>query len=535
MAKSNRLLKKNNRDSFDDAVLALLDGESLEGTRFEESRAGQPRAWNGLRILESIRDLYGGPSPFEAGLLQNNAGGDRLQFKEELGAGAFGRVRRARDLELARDVAIKTVPLANAHAMNLLKEARALAKVEHPGVVRIYRVSKTADAVQVEMQLIEGDGLDRWIGKNGPVAAAEAARVGAEIADALEAIHSEGLIHGDLKPSNVMRRGDGSIVLLDFGLARFIQLDSAAAGIIPRGTPAVMAPEQLEPGETVGPRADLYALSVILYWMVAGRFPHDASTFGELKDRVLRGSPRPIEGADSEFCTIVSRGMSRRPRDRFANAREFAGALRNYLEQRAARTRPLRCDANLFVKRGGDEVRLQSGGEVRIGDRLSLEIASGEEMSVYIFNESRAGEFYLLFPIQGLDLNNPLSAGSHRLPGRRARSAMSWTVNSDGGGEERICIVATRVPIPEVEECIKNARPASETEAILYPRLSPRAEVALMRGIGGLARERETVSSHARGAGRLDAIARGVESANSGGACSGSAWCRILTLKNAAV
>lgn len=533
MSRPNRLTNKTADRDFTAAVSALLDGEALDWKRFDESRRGNPAPWQALQILESIRNIYEGDSPLNFGGGSNSSSFVRLQILDEIGAGSFGRVCRARDRVLDRDVAVKIIPANRENAGRLFQEVRALAKVEHPGVVRIYHVSKDKESIYIEMELVRGERLDHLLSKRGKVDYTEAAAIGAQAADALEAIHREGLIHGDVKPANLMRRADGRIVLLDFGLARFISLQNEASGVLPKGTPMVMAPEQLTPGEAVGPRADLYALSVILYWLASGRYPCEASTLAEMGERVRAGRIAPLgdicKDADRRFVEIVMRGLSTRPADRFGSAGEFAAALREAagLQKRT----PLLCETNVFVTRGGGDFRLHSGSTIKIGDRISAEVTLDGEASIYIFNESKAGEFYLLFPLPGMEPKNPLSSGTHRLPGRRGRTALQWTVNSAGGGEERIIIVATRKPIIDIDELVKNARPASETADVIYPKLTSGPQLALMRGLGGLtAAEEDVDAADARG-GRLRALAERLDRTAGG---SGDLWCRLITLKNAA-
>lgn len=530
---TGRSLRGPGRDDFSDAVLALLDGEQVDWSRLDESGKSEPGALEALRLLESIKNIYDSAPVLAPAMTPHAPAATRLQIHEEIGRGAFGRVCRARDLELQREVAVKIVPALHESSFAILQEARALARVEHPHVVRIYHVSQDISNIYIEMELVDGERLDHWLARNGPPAPAEAARMAVQVADALAAIHREGLIHGDVKPANLMRRHDGRIVLLDFGLARFTSLQKNPEGALPRGTPAVMAPEQLIPGEVPGPRADLYSLAVVLYWLASGKYPFVAATFAELRERVSAGAHIPLasicKNVDSALIQIVERGMAPQARQRFATAEEFASALRNYLSKCDLDSRPFLCEANVFVKRNGGDLRVRSGGNVRIGDRLSLEVTLDREASVYVFNESDAGEFYLLFPLPGMNITNPLPAGSHRLPGRRGRSPMYWTVNSDGGGGEKILILATCDGILQIDEIVKNAPRASETEAIVYPRIPAHVRNAVMRGIGGLATGDAESGGAARRGGRLDSLVREIE--DSRGATR-EPWCRLIELKN---
>src|SRR5688572_7138265 len=188
---------------------------------------------------------------------------------EKLGSGAFVAVYRARDEQLGRDVALKVLlPGAAMDArarQRFLDEARALASVRHPNVLAIHSVLEANGRIGLVMELIEGQSFDEIIQESGPFSAGEASRVGAELCRALAAVHAAGLVHRDVKLSNILRERGGRIVLTDFGLGVFItrETESETRGLV-AGSPLFMAPEQAR-GEDVDARTVLYALGVVLY------------------------------------------------------------------------------------------------------------------------------------------------------------------------------------------------------------------------------------------------------------------------------
>jgi serine/threonine protein kinase len=227
-----------------------------------------------------------------------------------LGVGGMGEVYRATDSNLKRSVAIKVLPASMAGDADRLarfqREAEVLATLNHPSIGAIYGVEKTADFTALVMELVEGEDLaDRIAG--GPIPVDEALRIATQIAGALEAAHEQGIIHRDLKPANIKLRADGTVKLLDFGLAKAIESVPGAssspsmsptltspvlmtgAGVI-LGTAAYMAPEQAR-GSAVDRRADVWAFGCVLYEMLTGTRVFASENLSDAVAAVLRSEP----------------------------------------------------------------------------------------------------------------------------------------------------------------------------------------------------------------------------------------------------
>ena len=206
----------------------------------------------------------------------------------KLGEGGMGEVYRARDSKLNRDVAIKVLPESFAHDPDRLarfeREAQVLAALNHPNIAHIHGLESSSGAGALVMELVEGDDLSELIAR-GPIPFAEALPIAKQIADALEAAHELGIIHRDLKPANIKVRADGTVKVLDFGLAKALDpatSSSAEAMNSPTltvrgtqmgliiGTAAYMSPEQAR-GKAVDRRADIWAFGVVLYEMLTGQ------------------------------------------------------------------------------------------------------------------------------------------------------------------------------------------------------------------------------------------------------------------------
>jgi len=258
----------------------------------------------------------------------------------ELGRGGMGRVYLASDSRLGRSVALKALPPEATrdprHRERLRREARAAAQLTHPGICTVYALEEIDDDLYIATEYLEGHTLREEVisGARPPLdSVIDTAR---QLASALAGAHAKGVIHRDLKPENVMRTRDGSVKILDFGLAR---VENPAAGMgltlaMPgtvAGTPAYMAPEQID-GRTVGPAADVFAFGVLMYEWITGRHPFQAGTQLAMLARVMESSPEPIIArveVPPWLSDLVDRCLRKPVSDRFASALELVAALEN--------------------------------------------------------------------------------------------------------------------------------------------------------------------------------------------------------------
>jgi serine/threonine-protein kinase len=263
---------------------------------------------------------------------------NRYELRELMARGATAEVWRGHDLQLGRAVAVK---LLHPHLLpdrlsrrRLAAEARAVAALSHPSIVRVYDVELAAERPAIVLELVEGGTLAQRLAAEGRLPAREAARIGAELAEALYHAHQRGIVHRDIKPANVLLDAAGRAKLADFGIARL--LGEAAERMTMTGTVMgtlrYMAPEQLA-GDRVGPRADLFSLAVVLYEALAGRPPFPGATPLGLAEEQARGAP-PLSEADPRLAAIVEAGLVPRAADRTRHAGEMATALRAWLDGR---------------------------------------------------------------------------------------------------------------------------------------------------------------------------------------------------------
>ncbi len=281
-----------------------------------------------------------------------------LTLLERIGTGAWGEVWRAWDATLHRQVALKfLVPSGDtdAHASaNLLKEARALARVRHPNIVTVYGIAEDQDRVGMWMECVPGITLAREIERVGALPAHRVAQIGLQLCSALEALDAAGLVHLDIKPANILLEGEDRVVLTDFGLGWRSELDDH---VTPRssGTPLFMAPEVLAGGKPTH-QSDLYSLGVTLWWALAGRSPFDARTLRELRDQAARGPSQSLGSvrpdAPSALVDAIQWAMNADPAARPQSAALLASRLKLALDPTEARHRNARGSHRLRIAVG---------------------------------------------------------------------------------------------------------------------------------------------------------------------------------------
>ena len=261
------------------------------------------------------------------------------EITARLGAGGMGEVYRARDPRLDREVAIKIVGGGAApdleRVRRFLAEARSTSALNHPNIVTVYDVGESEAGPFIVTELIEGDTLRDQM-RRGPMGVKEALDLAIQAADGLAKAHESGFVHRDIKPENLMVTNEGHLKILDFGLAKQaapISTDDVtrtATGMIV-GTLGYLSPEQLR-GEAAEPRSDLFALSLVVYEMLAGTRPFERDSLAETMGAILRDDPPPLGhwrlDLPPGLAELIHRGLARRKEDRPESARAFASELR---------------------------------------------------------------------------------------------------------------------------------------------------------------------------------------------------------------
>ena len=301
-----------------------------------------PRASSGT----AIRSGYNQPRlPLQLG---TRIGG--YEVVSLLGAGGMGEVYRAHDTRLGRDVALKILPGVFAadpeRLARFAREAQVLASLNHPHIAGIYGLEEAAGMNALALELVEGPTLAERL-EHGPLRLAEALGIARQLADALDAAHSQGIIHRDLKPANIKLRPDGTAKVLDFGLAKSVDAaeDSAAnsptitalsrAGVI-LGTAAYMSPEQAR-GRAVDKRADVWAFGCVLYEMLTGLSPFAGETTTDTLAAVVGRTAdwsRPPADTPAGVRTLLASTLEKDPKRRLRDL----GDAHLFLQERAEAT-----------------------------------------------------------------------------------------------------------------------------------------------------------------------------------------------------
>ena len=263
--------------------------------------------------------------------------GTRYRIVSLLGQGAMGRVYKAFDKDLERAVAIKVVRpgmMAESDALKRFKQELLLAsKVSHKNILRIHDLGEVGDTKFISMAFVEGSDLNKIIVQQNPLPFERILSFAEQLADALAAAHSEGVIHRDLKPQNILVANDDHLYVSDFGLAKSFEQDAVGmtrTGVF-LGTPLYMSPEQVE-GKPADQRSDLYSYGLILYEMATGAVPFTGdSTFKVMYDRLKTRPKNPrIQNPQipAWFDRIVMRCLEKDPKDRYQSADEIVTDLR---------------------------------------------------------------------------------------------------------------------------------------------------------------------------------------------------------------
>jgi len=285
-----------------------------------------------------LRELRGALTALERHAKDREALGEvflgRYQVVEILGSGGMGTVFRGWDPRLQRTVALKTVHLepskgTTAGAPGLLAEAVAAAQIHHPNAVGIYDAEEVGEAAFVAMEFVDGIGLDSYLEERGRLDWGEVVPLGAAIARGLAAAHERGLVHRDIKPGNILLGHDGSIKISDFGLAQFVTHRNEKVGQV-FGTPGFLAPEALL-GAPYDERCDLFALGVILFRSLTGRYPFAGVSFKEIVVATVRNpTPGPEAlpaGTPAALAEAIAALLEKDPAARLGPAAHVAETL----------------------------------------------------------------------------------------------------------------------------------------------------------------------------------------------------------------
>lgn len=269
----------------------------------------------------------------------------RYRINKILGKGSMGVVYLAHDPQIDRSVALKVLRedrLTSADFVNrFMLEARAIGRLSHPGIVLVYDVGEDQGSIYIAMEFVEGEPLSDLLQRAG-LDFERTIDIGIQVAEILDYAHARGIVHRDVKPSNLMLKPDGTIKITDFGIAH---MDDPSAGQQTQdgeilGTPAYMSPEQVM-GQPVDGRSDLFSLGVILYELSTGERPFKGQSIGTILRSITEETPvEPLKlhpFIPTDLSRVIMKCLSKRPEGRFSTGVELAAALKACPVERAGK------------------------------------------------------------------------------------------------------------------------------------------------------------------------------------------------------
>ncbi len=305
----------------------MSDDDKLNWSEIEQELGDSSPSLDRLRRVVSLFDDFNSPGA-------DRPAGDftwrHLSVFEQIGSGSFGSVYRAYDRQLRRYVALKLLPSGSSEIRAWLDEARRLARVRHPNVIAIHGAETEGDYGGIWMDLVEGISLDQLL-EDGALAEDASHEIASALASALSAVHEAGLVHGDVKGSNVIVEPGGRVILLDFGAA----VDHRQGEALSAASPLSAAPETLA-GDPAIPESDVYSLGILLYRCLAGRYPFQAKTIEDL--RRLHGQTPELDGLPRDYRALLEAMLAVSPDSR-PEASEISDQLREILKAPEQRRR----------------------------------------------------------------------------------------------------------------------------------------------------------------------------------------------------
>lgn len=315
-------------DRWLEIAALILDGQPVAWDTIGGQRLPEDSSADALRVIADVAGLHRAPP----GEPMRRWG--TLAIHERIGHGTFGDVYRARDGALDRDVALKLVDYTPSATGP--DEGRLLARVRHSNVVTVHGAAIHDGRYGIWMEFVRGRTLAAVVREHGPLAVEDVTAIGIDVCRALTAVHESGLLHGDIKPQNVMREDGGRIVVMDFGTGRVVK--DGAAGDALAGTPLYLAPEVLF-GAPPDVRADIYSVGVLLYNLLTGAHPIEGGTIDEVRAAHASGALQPVRARRSKIprplTEIIDRAIAVAPSDRFESAAAFEQALCESIARRA--------------------------------------------------------------------------------------------------------------------------------------------------------------------------------------------------------
>lgn len=270
------------------------------------------------------------------------------EILEPVGRGGYGTVYRARQLSVAREVAIKVISekhtLEGDHMQRFESEARIIARLEHPHIVPLYDYWRDAEGAFLVMRYLRGGSVGELVERHGALSLAQTARILEQIGDALAIAHQEGVIHRDIKPDNILRDERDNVYLGDFGVAKLLQGDADLTETDSFvGTPAYLSPEQIQTGHAT-PQSDMYSLGIVLYELLTGEHPFVSEGLMIVMKHLQELVPSLVEKRPDlpvEIDAVIQKATAKEPAERYATMRDLLFAFREGMQLATPSSTPI--------------------------------------------------------------------------------------------------------------------------------------------------------------------------------------------------
>lgn len=447
-----------------------------------------------------------------------------FEILEKLGQGGMGVVYKARQKSLDRMVALKLLTAypgdEQARLERFRREAGALAALSHPNIVGIHDYGEAGKYPYVVMEYVKGRDLRREMDRRR-LEPARALRIARDLCAALQYAHDHGIIHRDIKPENILLGEDDRVKIADFGLAKIVGGSSGGRSATGHamGTPPYMAPEQSSSPHFVDHRADVYAIGVVLYEMLAGEVPTPSS---KRSSRLTKIDPALDE--------VFRRALQRDPMCRFQQAQEvateleslgenaYSAAIRPGVQSTAvyrrrtlvlivsgtlvfitllalvtqyllAPTPPLEASCEVvLVDEAGERIgRIEPDAYLQTGSRIRVRYRANQASYVYVWNETERGTDWLIFPDDRQDLKNPVPANADVMLPSSAGGELKLPQLGGALGRESIWIVASRTPLRNIARSLREmGKPEYVADVVKNPQLAARVRGNITRDLRAL-------------------------------------------------
>jgi serine/threonine protein kinase len=323
--------------AFEDVIRSIAAGTPVDWDTIGTSPADVSVAdvLSQLRLIARIAEVHGTGNSAASDAYRADMVGRRwgpLNVIDRIGRGAYADVYRARDTRLDREVALKLL-VGNANeerAVAIIEEARLLAKLLHPNVATVFGAERLDGFIGIWMEFVSGKDLEELLRERGPLDPRQVCEIGVQLCSALAAVHRAGVLHRDIKATNVRCTDEGRVVLLDFGSGRDLFEAATPDGLV--GTPLYLAPELLE-GSPASVQSDVYSVGVLLYHLLTGSYPIQGKTVADLRKGHASTHPTPVRsakpGTPRRIAAVIDRAISKVAHARFSSAEELESALRS--------------------------------------------------------------------------------------------------------------------------------------------------------------------------------------------------------------